>query len=263
MTTSAWPHRAFTAPFTTTGSSALVAPPPWHYAGWLINVGFRYAAASASALIPPDAGRPTGVGCVHFADWQACTDGHELLDPICAQYRETIVVLEIERPDGARCMYCPAIWVDQDIALLRGLLQGWPKKMGSTWLTRSLPIDHCAAAPLRLGTRLGASLAVKDRRVLEATLTLTGQIGAPLGFLAAPTLGVVGWPDLRAPSRMPVLELVKPAIGQRQQSDWHAADATLTFTPSAAEEISTLSDVCAGPASAGWVGITVTGATDA
>jgi hypothetical protein len=64
---------------------------------------------------------------------------------VLAQYRETIVVLEIERPDASRCMYCPAIWVDQDISLVRGLLQGWPKKMGSTWLTRSLPLDHPAA----------------------------------------------------------------------------------------------------------------------
>lgn len=149
----AWPHRSFTAPFTLSGRSALVPQPPWHYAGWLLNVAFSFDAPAAAALVPPAAGTPIGQGCVHFAEWQACTDGHELLDPVLAQYRETIVVLEIERPDGSRCMYCPAIWVDQDISLLRGLLQGWPKKMGSTWLTRTLPLDHPAAAPLAAGTR--------------------------------------------------------------------------------------------------------------
>jgi hypothetical protein len=67
-----------------------------------------------------------------------------LIDPVLAQYRETIVVLQIERPDDTRC---PSLWVDQDISLLRGLLQGWLKKMGSTWLTRSLPLDQRTLGP--------------------------------------------------------------------------------------------------------------------
>jgi hypothetical protein len=105
----AWTNRSFTAPFTTSGRAALVPPPPWHYAGWLLNVAFEHDPGDSQALVPPAAGRPVGRGCVHFADWQACTDGRELLDPVLAQYRETIVVLEIERPDGARRTWCPAI----------------------------------------------------------------------------------------------------------------------------------------------------------
>ena len=263
MNATAWPHRSFTAPFTATGRSALVPPPPWHYAGWLLNVGFSFDPAAAAALVPPAAGRATGKGCVHFADWQATTDGHELLDPVLSQYRETIVVLEIERHDGSRCMYCPAIWVDQDISLVRGLLQGWPKKMGSTWLTRSLPLDHPAAAPLRAQSRLGASLAVKDRRVLEAQATLTGQPGRPLGFLAQPTIGAVGWPDLRQPQQVPQITLVKSDIRGRVGGDWAGATATLRLWPHPSEDIGLLGELVAEEASAGWLGITVAGALDA
>ncbi|BAL93866.1 acetoacetate decarboxylase family protein [Rubrivivax gelatinosus] len=262
MHASPWIHRSFTAPFTTTGRSALVPPPPWHYAGWLLNVAFRFDAAAAAALVPPAAGQATGRGCVHFADWQATTDGHELLDPVMAQYRETIVVLELERPDGSRCMYCPAIWVDQDISMLRGLLQGWPKKMGSTWLTRSLPLDHPAAAPCRAGSRLGASLAVKDRRVLEARATLTGRPGLPLGFLAQPTIGAVGWPDLRQPRQLPEITLLRADIQGRVGGDWFDAEATLHLLPHPAEDIGLLGELSAEQASAGWLGITVTGALD-
>ncbi|HJV60788.1 MAG TPA: acetoacetate decarboxylase family protein [Albitalea sp.] len=263
MNSSAWPHRSFTAPFTTTGRSALVPAPPWHYAGWLLNVAFRFEAAAAVPLVPPAAGRPVGRGCVHFADWQACTDGHELLDPVLAQYRETIVVIEIQRPDGSACMYCPAIWVDQDISLLRGMLQGWPKKMGSTWLTRSLPLEHPAAAPLRAGSRLGASLAVKDRRIFEVEACLTGRPGRPLGFLAGATIGAVGWPDLRQPRALPEPVLLKPDIGQRLSSGWHEASASLRLTPHPHEDIGLLGDLVAEDASAGWLGITVAGAHDA
>lgn len=263
MNTATWNHLSFTAPFTLSGRSALVPPPPWHYAGWLLNVAFEFDAPAATPLVPPAAGRPTGQGCVHFADWQACTDGHELLDPVLSQYRETIVVLELEREDGSRCMYCPAIWVDQDISLMRGLLQGWPKKMGSTWLTRSLPLDHPAAAPLQRGSRFGASLAVKDRRILDATLELTGQPGRALGFLAHPTLGAVGWPDLRQPQQRPAPTLVRPEIGARIGGEWHQAIARLQLAPHPREDIGVLAGLVATDASVGWLGITVTGARDA
>ena len=258
-----WTSRSFCAPFTASGQAALLPPPPWHYAGWLLNVAFRFAADSARGLVPPAAGRPVGRGCVHFADWQATSDGHELLDPVLAQYRETIVVLELERPDGSHCMYCPAIWVDQDISLLRGLLQGWPKKFGSTWLTRSLPLAHPAAAPLQAGSRLGASLTVKERRLVEATATLSGEPGQPLGFLALPTLGAVGWADLRRPGELPQPYLVRPDIRDKVASDWHGASASLRFLPHPGEEIAGLAAVEATTASAGWLGISIVGAVDA
>ena len=253
---------SFTAPFTQSGRSALVPPPPWHYAGWLMNVAVRLDPANSAALVPPVLGRLTGQGCIHFADWQATTDGQELLDPVYAQYRETIVIVEIERPNGERFNFCPFIWVDQDISLMRGLLQGWPKKFGSTHMTRSLPIDHVAAAPLRAGTRLGASLCVKDRRLIEAALTLTGQPGRPLGFLAGRTVGSVGWPDLSRPGAGPSPKWVLPDIQGTTASDWLQAEASLAVLPHPVEELSLLGDLEATEASVGWVGITVVGAKD-
>jgi hypothetical protein len=254
--------QSFTPPHTAAGTSALVAPPPWHYAGWLLNVAFEFHASAASSLVPAIAGRPLGTGCVHFADWQATTDGSELLDPIRAQYRETIVVLDVLRPDGRRSGYCPAIWVDQDVSLLRGLLQGWPKKIGSTWLTRSLPLAHPAAAPLQAGTQLGASLAVKDRRLIEAQARLSGRVGKPLGFLAAPTLGAWGLPDLRHPARAPELRLLQAVVADSTSSTWHDASAELRFLAHPGEELALLEAPRATEASAGWFGLTVTGAVD-
>jgi hypothetical protein len=255
--------KGFTPPFTPRGLAALVAAPPWHYAGWLLNVEFACSRDRARDFVPASLGAATGRGTVHFAEWQATTDGSELLDPVLAQYHETIVVLEIERAGGAIANYCPFIYVDQDISLLRGLLQGWPKKMGSTWLTRSLPLEHPAAAPLRAGSRLGASLAVKDRRVFEAEARLTGRPGRPLGFLAHPTIGAGGWPDLRQPQQLPNPVLVKPDIGQRVGGDWHEASASVRLTAHPEEDIGVLGDVVAEDASAGWLGITVTGVRDA
>jgi hypothetical protein len=253
--------QGFTPPFTPRGLAALVRPPPWHYAGWLLNVDFECDRARAAAFVPPSVGAATGRGTVHFVEWQATTDGSELLDPILSQYRETIVVLELERPGGEPANFCPFIYVDQDVSMLRGQLQGWPKKMGSTWLTRSLPLDHPAAAPLRRGTRLGASLAVKDRRLVEARLELTGGAGEPLGILARPTYGTVGWADLTRPERPPELRHLRSTIAGKVSGPWHEASAELTFLAAPHEELSDLRLRGATRASAGWFALTITGAT--
>jgi hypothetical protein len=260
MTIAHWQVSSFTAPYTTAGNSALVTAPPWFYAGWLLNISFAYAPVLARGWVPPQLGEATGIGCVHFADWQACSDGRELLDPVYAQYKETIVVLQVRRPNGTLVSFCPGIWVDQDISMLRGLLQGWPKKFGSTWLTRSLPLQHPAAAFLQQGSKLGASLSCKERRLIQVTASLTGQPGEPLGFLSAPSLGLVGWPDLTKPNEPPNLQLIRPLIADKVQSQWHQATAKLSFLEHPYEELSVLGAPTVLNASAGWLGITVQGA---
>jgi len=253
----------FTPPFTPRGLASLVAPPPWHYCGWLLNVEFECDPARAAAFVPGEVGAATGRGAIHFADWQATTDGSELLDPILSQYRETIVLLELTRLDGTAANFCPLIYVDQDVSMLRGLLQGWPKKLGSTWLTRSLPLDHPAAAPLRAGTRLGATLAVKDRRLAEARLELTGRAGEAIGFAARPTWGTVGWADLTRPGEPPALRYLRPVVAARTGGAWHEASAELAFHETPREELADLGLRRATRASAGWLGITITGAVAA
>lgn len=253
----------FSPPFTPRGLASLVAPPPWHYAGWLLNVEFECLPERAADFVPAAVGAATGRGAVHFAEWQATTDGSELLDPVLSQYRETIVLLEVTRPDGAAANFCPLIYVDQDVSMLRGLLQGWPKKMGSTWLTRALPLDHPAGAPLRAGTRLGATLAVKDRRLVEARLELTGRPGAALGFAARPTWGTVGWADLTRPGEAPTPRYLRPLVSGRVGGEWHEAEASLTFLETPREELHELGLRRALRASAGWLGITISGATEA
>jgi Acetoacetate decarboxylase (ADC) len=253
----------FTPPFTPRGLASLVTPPPWHYAGWLINIAFECDPERAAAFVPSELGKATGSGAIHFAEWQSTTDGTELVDPVLSQYRETIVLLELTRPDGTAANFCPLIYVDQDISMLRGQLQGWPKKMGNTWLTRSLPLDHPAGATLRQGTRLGATLSVKDRRLAEARLTLTGRPGEPIGFAARPTYGTVGWADLTRPAEPPRLRYLRPVVSERVGGVWHEATAELTFLETPREELADLRLRRATRASAGWLGITITGAAEA
>ena len=127
MTLAGW-----TLPQTPTGRSAVVAPPPWHYSGDIVTVDFTAPPDRVAALLPPGLEpAPDGAASVVFADWCSSSDHDErvLADPGVGQYREAYVVLHARR-DGRRVGRVPHIWVDSGLSLLRGQIQGFPKKLG-------------------------------------------------------------------------------------------------------------------------------------
>jgi hypothetical protein len=255
----------FTPPYTPTGCSSLVDAPPWHYAGQILSLAFEVARERAQALLPEGFGAATGRAYGHFCEWQACTDHEgELVDPIYAQYKEFFVLIEAESAHaGGAALYCPFIYVDQDISMARGWMQGWPKKLGSVWMTRTYAgLDRPAAAPIHGGTRFGASLAVKDRRLAEAAVTLTGDQALPIGFLALPTFGLVASPTLIGVAGAGSPTLVRATVPDRMQGPSYAADPiTLAFFASPRDELSQLAPKTLREASLSTFALTVAGVT--
>ncbi len=117
----------FFVPRSPEGRASLLPPPPWHYSGEMLTVEYRTDPAAVAELLPPDlepADEDPGAVAVIWADWQSCSDsGDELLDPVRAQYKECFVVVRC-RYQGQTWSRCVYIWVDKDIALVRGLHQG-------------------------------------------------------------------------------------------------------------------------------------------
>lgn len=166
----------FFPPFTASGRSALVPPPPWHYSGDLLTVEYRTQPGRVRQLLPkgvqPAPDDPDAVALI-WADWQSCSDGGtELLDPVRSQYLEAFAVVRCSH-DGTPYSRCVLIWVTTDFALARGLHQGYPKKLGSIHMTRVMPYGK-AAPRLEPGAKLGATLAAYDHRLASATLTIMG-----------------------------------------------------------------------------------------
>ena len=176
----------FVPPFTTSGRSALVPPPPWHYSGDLLTVEYRTDPERVAALLPggidvaPD---DPGAVALIWADWQSCSGGgEELLDPARSQYKEAFAVVRCQY-EGVTYSRCVLIWVTTDFAIGRGLHQGYPKKFGSIHMTR--PVGYGRAGPrLEPGGRFGASLAAYDHRLATARITLTG-VSETNGFVNA------------------------------------------------------------------------------
>jgi acetoacetate decarboxylase len=173
-------------PRTTSGEASILPPPPWHYSGDLLTVEYRTNPANVRAVLPPDvdlANDDEDPGAVAFiwADWQSCgNDRAELLDPVRAQYKESFVVVRC-RYNGQLYSRCVFIWVDKDFALVRGYLQGYPKKIGSIHQTR--PVTVGSAGPrLQAGGAFGMTLAAGDRRLAYATVTLQ-ELSTSNGFV--------------------------------------------------------------------------------
>jgi acetoacetate decarboxylase len=158
------------------GASSIIPPPPWHYSGDVLTVEYRTTTGAVASWLPPGVDpAPDDADAVAliFADWQSCgADGAELLDPVRSQYKEAFVVVRCVH-DGEPYSRCILIWVDKDFALARGWFQGYPKKLGSIWMTRPVTVGK-AGPRLEPGGVLAATLAANDRRLADVLVTLDG-----------------------------------------------------------------------------------------
>src|SRR5437773_8354624 len=165
--------RGYTTPRTPLGISSLAPTPPWHYVSTSLAIEFHADPQKVASFLPADL-VPSGDGrcAVYFAEWQFATDdGEEQLDPVRSQYKEAIFLIAAEYR-GESVAYCPFIFVDQDISLMRGLIQGWPKQFGMVWMTRATTLSSKAAPREAAGGKFGATLSVRDHRVVEGLVTL-------------------------------------------------------------------------------------------
>jgi acetoacetate decarboxylase len=195
---------------------------------------------AVAALLPgPIEPHPDGGRCAAmFVDWQSCSDrGGELTDPARAQYKEFFIVCS-GMLDGREVTTCPFIWVDRDFALARGWIQGFPKKLGSIWITRTFGLDSRADPGLRPGATYAGTLAAYERRLAEATVTLERPSEQGPTHNEPPIHNVRHFPRLGAGDhdRPAVHELVRAVSRDRALGEVWEGSATLELFGGPAEE---------------------------
>ena len=245
------------------GEASIVPPPPWYYSGDVLTIEYRSEPGAVAAWLPGDvepAPEDPDAAAIVWADWQSCgEDGAELLDPVRSQYKECFVVVRCSWR-GETYSRCVLIWVDKDFALARGWHQGYPKKLGSIWMTR--PIEVGRAGPrLERGATFGATLAANDRRLAEAKFTISGPSESG-GFVnALPMLHTRWLPHIEPDSAATVDELVTMRSRDVELGPTWTGDATLTVFDATGEELSSLP--VREPIAAYWrrVGATFDGGT--
>jgi acetoacetate decarboxylase len=240
----------YSLPRTPEGRASIVPRPPWHYVGDFLVVEYWADPDAVRAVLPdrldphPDTGRCAAI----FGDWQTCSDGgSQLLDPARAQYKEFFIVVNALL-DGEEVTTCPFTWVDRDFALIRGWIQGFPKKLGSIEMTRHFGVD-CAADPgVREGSSYGGTCGSNDRRLAEASVTLERLAKDPPTHNDPPLVNVRHFPRLEAGrhDEPAVHELVRARSRDRSFSDVWEGSATLKLHDAPGEEHAALSPVKIG-----------------
>jgi acetoacetate decarboxylase len=204
----------FSVPLTPLGKSALVSPPPWHYSSDCLAVEYWTDPSSIAALLPPAVTqdeKSRGRAFFWFLDWQFTGSNDEITDPARYQYREAFVLVEALF-EGTRINYCPYIFVDNDAAIARGWAQGFPKKHGSIYQTRSYSAPSAAAAPLAKGSRFGASVSAHGERLATLRVQLEENVTDPTKVFNRPTVMRRYFPQLAAAGR------TKPAVDELTMS---------------------------------------------
>ncbi len=242
----------FLYPRTAGGASSILPPPPWHYSGDLLTVEFRTDPSRVAELLPdpltlvPDDHDPGAVAMI-FADWQSCgADFSELDDPVRAQYKEAFVVVRCMHRGTifSRCVY---IWVDKDFAMARGHFQGYPKKIGSIWMTRPVTIGK-AGPRVAPGGRFAGTVSYHDRRIVDAHITLRGPSDGN-GFVNGhPMIHSRFMPAIEADGSDSFHELVRMGGVDVELGQAWSGDAELELLASPVEELSrlTVRDVIGG-----------------
>jgi acetoacetate decarboxylase len=233
--------KGFSVPLAPGGKSALATLPPWHYSSDCIVVEYWADPAAIAALLPPGVvadEKSRGRAFFWFLDWQFTASNDELTDPARYQYREAFALVEAIF-EGTPINYCPFIFVDNDAAIARGWAQGFPKKLGSIYQTRSFSAPSPAAAPLAKGSRFGASAAAHGERLATARIQLEERIANPSTIFNRPTVMRRYFPQLAAAGqhKPPVNELTMSLTDNLAIVDVWAGSAELRMPEVQGEEM--------------------------
>ncbi|TXS79086.1 acetoacetate decarboxylase [Streptomyces sp. me109] len=236
--------KGYTVPLSPRGIANLAPAPPWHYAGTVVAVEFFTSPDAAAATLPegltpdPVSG---GRGVAMFIDWQYSSTDLEYLDPARSQYREFFVTLDAHH-ESTPVSWCPYIYVDNDSAMARGWVQGFPKKLGAVHQTRAYSVGGPGTPVLGPGGQFAATASSAGQRIAEAAVTLRQPVPDPTALMARPLVNLRHFPDLRAGrhDKPAVHELVMAVLDDPAVSDAWVGTADLAFLAAHGEELADL-----------------------
>ncbi|HEY3713460.1 MAG TPA: acetoacetate decarboxylase family protein [Jatrophihabitantaceae bacterium] len=240
-------HRlqGWSLPLSPCGRASLVPRPPWHFSGDAIGIDFR-ADPDAVAAVLPEPLEPVGDGSASFVfcDWSSAADEDPRIaaDPARGQYKEAYVAVQV-RLDGRSAARVPYIWVDNDLSLARGHIQGFPKKFGTVSMTKAVSVGW-GGPRVEPGSRFVGQVSSLDRQLARGAVTL--QAPADPGFVPK-ALRLPVWhtrlvPDLAGGEPL-VHDLARNVVTDFAVADVWTGRGDLEFYESEFEELAQLRPV--------------------
>jgi hypothetical protein len=242
--------KGFAVPLSPLGHAALTPPPPWHFAGDALAVEF-WSDPELSAHALPNRIELDRQGKGHsislFIDYQFTAQDEEHLDPARYQGSAFMVLLDAVW-QGSPIAWCPYAYVDNDAALLRGWICGYPEKIGSVHQTRTFAASSAASAPLVGNSRFAACMSAHGQLLAQARVTLRRQADDLAGLLDRPILTRRYFPRLSAGMRdkPAVDELVRCLSDKLVLTNLWIGEGELAFPEAFGEELETLGPLKVG-----------------
>jgi acetoacetate decarboxylase len=242
--------KGFTSPRSPLGIAALVPSPPWHFAGDVLAVEFWNDPDVSIHTLPTGVEldrKRSGHSVALFTDYQFTAQNNEYLDPARYQCRGFSVLLDAMWK-GSRIAWCPYCYVDNDAALIRGWIQGYPKKFGTVHQTRSFATVGAASAPLVHDSRFSASMSAHGRSLGQARVTLREQAERLVGVLDRRIVGRRYFPRLSTGmhDKPAVDELVRCVSNQLLITNIWTGEGELDFPEAYGEELEVLAPLKVG-----------------
>jgi acetoacetate decarboxylase len=236
------PLQGWSLPLSPTGAAGLVPPPPWHFSGEVIGIDFVADQAALAATLPEGmAVNEASAATFFFIDWSSASehDPRTAADPARGQYKEAYVVVPTLL-DGKRAARVPYIWVDNDLSLVRGHIQGFPKKLGTIAISRAVSIGR-GGPRAEAGATFAGHVASLGQRVAHGTVTLAARADAGTipSSLRLPIWHTRHVPDLAGGPPL-VHDLARNVLTGFECADVWTGPATLGFGTSEFEELAAL-----------------------
>ncbi len=253
--------KGYMLPLSPEGRSSLMDPPPWHYGGDVMHLKFKADPDKVRALIPPplEMGLNPGEGAVWFVEWVSVSASNpdiSFVNPERSIYRECIVMVRCEF-EGVPGYYVPYIWVDNDFTLMRGFIQGFPKKLGRVHITKLHDLTPQVGGK-KVGAKMKGICVSHEERIVEGSLVFSRRIAEeevpPVKFYL-----MRHFPDFENPLKPLVHDLTMSMVTDVKVADAWAGDADVRFMPSVFEEVADLGPIEVGEGYSFGIGLTITG----
>ncbi len=127
----------WTSPLTPSGRSALVPDGPWYYVFDAIGIHAKGDPSKLKDVVPEEVKAREDLW-FYVADIVSFSPNARELNyeaPGLLQYREAAIFVRVDWR-GRSYAYCPFMYVDSDVSLVRGLVAGFPKKIAHIEMTK-------------------------------------------------------------------------------------------------------------------------------
>ncbi len=253
--------KGYSLPMSPRGRAAIIDPPPWHYGGDVLHLAFRADAKKMRELLPPPLmpGPDPQEGVLWFTEWISASDANpdlSFVNPERSQYKECIVMVSCQFR-GVTGYYVPYIWVDNDFTLVRGLFQGFPKKLGDVYITRLHDLTPKVGGK-KAGAKVKGICVSGARRIVEGSMEFERQ-AQPSDVPPVKFYLMRHFPGIEDITKPDIHEIASSRVADPKVADVWVGKGEAKFHASEFEEVADLGAVTVTKAFYYSLGITITG----